>query len=74
MAKEKNALKHRVRLYHLMGDRLLLAFFKKSQAASGPSIWMGDRLGYFERRYSSRESTSMHISEKCQNDWYGHDL
>ena len=51
MAKEKNALKHRVRLYHLMGDRLLLAFFKKSQAASGPvSIWMGDRLGYFERQ------------------------
>ena len=34
-----------------MGGRLLLAFFKKSQAASGPvSIWMGDRLGYFERQ------------------------
>ena len=49
--KRKIALKHRVRLYHLMGDRLLLAFFKKSQAASGPvSIWMGDRLGYFERQ------------------------
>ena len=29
----------------------LIAFFKKSQAASGPvSIWMGDRLECFERQ------------------------
>ena len=35
----------------MMGDCLLIVFFKKSQAASGPvSIWMGDRLGYFERQ------------------------
>ena len=75
MAKEKNALKHRVRLYHLMGDRLLLAFFKKVKQHQARLVfgWV-TALDISSGSDSSRESTSMHISEKCQNDWYGHDL
>ena len=58
-----------------MGDRLLLAFFKKVKQHQARLVfgWV-TALDISSGRYSSRESTSMHISEKCQNDWYGHDL
>ena len=75
MAKEKNALKHRVRLYHLMGDRLCLPSLKKVKQHQARLVfgWV-TALDISSGSDSSRESTSMHISEKRQYDWYGHDL
>ena len=58
-----------------MGDRLCLPSLKKVKQHQARLVfgWV-TALDISSGRYSSRESTSMHISEKCQNDWYGHDL
>ena len=58
-----------------MGDRLCLPSLKKVKQHQARLVfgWV-TALDISSGGDGSRESTSMHISEKRQYDWYGHDF